>query len=419
MVWTQLSSLVAKVALAAALGINSGAAQTIPPSAHEASRAWAAVEAQGTGLYEGDGFLFAVAELPWVGNPRRLEARATQVINNLLVNHLLLTNLDDVHKREAARILLQDSSIASRGQHHIRLSSQVVESGPKAMQADIFRRVVAVPLGQRGVPVLSSIEAERAYSGLVSTLVQNWLNHPQIFEELGLHSLGIIARRHQLSQSVNTINLMAPMGDPIALRAEYQAYLEEGRFDIASLSRWPGEYQVTSKQVDLAGSDQLTALVWDSISCLDSRSKFADSYRSWASISTVVDVSGVNTGYVVQRAMRCQGFIGLDEQFSNEAPEFFSELERVFREGRDLQAALNLAHRAVESSPRFAPSWGYLGAAYQASGNNEFALIFARARLSLEPTSKEALRMYLSLVEAEERSNGTQIASDLKLALTN
>lgn len=418
-VWLQLTRLVVKSTFFAAFLINSGAAQTLPASAIEASRVWAEIEAQETGLYIGDGFLFAVAELPWIGNPRRVEARAARLINNLLVNHLLLSSLQDDHQKGVASILLQDSNISSRGQYHIRLRSHVLESGPKARQSDIFRRVVAVPIKQNNTNILSATDTLQAYSSLVSTLVQNWLNHPRVFEKLGLHSMALIAKRHQLSQSANTLNILAPGGDPIALRAQYQDYLDEGRFDTESLTHWPGEYQVTAKQVTLAGSDRLTALAWDSISCVDPRSSFTTSYRHWAAISRIGDASRQINGYVVQRAIRCLGFIDLDELFPSEVPEFFPELERVFREGRDLQAALSLAHKAVERAPRFAESWGYLGAAYQASGNDELAMVFARARLSLEPTSKKALLMYLSLIESGDSDNRAQFASDLKLAVSN
>lgn len=106
MIWTRASNLAAKLVLVVALGFNTGAAQTIPPSAHEASRAWAAIEAKGTGLYVGERFLFAVAEFPRGTNPRRDEARAALITNRLLVNHFLLEGTEDTERKKAARILL-------------------------------------------------------------------------------------------------------------------------------------------------------------------------------------------------------------------------------------------------------------------------------------------------------------------------
>lgn len=406
------------IALCVALFVNTGAAQSIPSSTHEASRAWATLEAQGTGIYETETFLFAVAELPWGTNPRRTEARASQIASNLLVNHFLLSHLDG-YRENVARVLLNQPTISSTGQTQLRLNAQVIENGPIVTDSDTFRRVVAIRSGSGFDQSSSPIDIEQTYSSIVEVFVNNWLSYPEILSDLGLYSLALIAKRNQVAQTTTITNILAPVDDPIALRSQYQTYLEGGYFGVSSLSIWPADYLVVSKQLERVNSDQLAAMAWRSISCVDDRSNFGNEYMAWSGENDHFEISDDNYGYVVQRALKCMGFVGFDERFASNVPDFYSAMSQVFLEGRDLNAAFDLAHQSVETSPRYSPSWGYLSAAYQASSNNQMAVIFARTRLSADPTSVEALRNYLNLLKQRYGHNELGFLDDFIYVLQN
>jgi hypothetical protein len=392
-------------------------AQTIPPSAHEASRAWAAIEAHGTGLYEGGGFVFAVAEFPWIGRSRGLDARATVLTNQQLARRFIVSHLPGSHQKTLAEAVLNQPTLTRAILQQVRISGQVLESGPKPGAADIYRRVVAIPLDRVTFAGLDADKIDQMYANLLSQVVENWLVHPFLFQQLGMHSLALIATRHNLSRSVNTTNLLAPTGDPIELRIQYQAYINEGRWDPDTLTQWPGEFSVISLQLQRVSDDPLQELAWRSVSCLDTRAAFPQKYQNIdLSINTSALVL-IDAGYVLQRAIHCLGFVTLEYKFSSQRPAFFGEMEQVFREGRDLQTALDLAMRAVEVAPLYEESWGYLSAAWRASGESELAKLAARVRLSIAPTSEDALRFYLSLLEADGSNDISKIAADLKRAI--
>ena len=399
--------------LGCTLLVHPSIAQTIPESAHDASHEWSRLGDVGPGIHYGDDFLFAVVELPWRGNVRRLEAVANLELNALIGNALLLEHLSDGHRKAISGHLIDKTDASIAAPQELRVSIQVIQSGPKVSNADIYRRVIAIPMDAVEEFGFGPTEAEEIYQGLIGDFIQDWLRHPEALEQLGFGLLGLIAERHVLGQQIHMVNVLAPDVTPLQTRARYAEYVVSGDFQPASLVEWPGEYEVVAIQMSRYGDRSRRGLAWASIACLDPRSKFSEQLQAVIG-SPVRQQAAVSeqSGAVFKAAVRCGGFVSFDSQFSAEEPAFFPELRRLFAAGKDLPAALSLALKSVEVSPAFADGWGYLSAAFKADGNVAAAQIASLVRLSLEPSSSAAIKQYLLLTESYVDDQARQFIRD-------
>lgn len=377
-------------------------AQTVPQSAHDASSEWATLGNIGPGVHSGEDFLFAVVELPWRGNVRRLEAAASLRLNVHLGNYLMLEQLGDQHRMEISGLLIEKSDASIATPQGLRINMQVIESGPKSSNPDIYRRVVAIPTSAVSEVGFSPAEAEEVYSRLISEFIQRWADYPEVLEQLGFGMLSLTAERHILGQQTNMVNVLSADSVPLETRARYAKYLASADFRPASLGEWPGEYEVVALQLERYGVRSRRGLAWGSIACLDPRSEFSEQVQA-------VQGAGANqpvavpekSGPIFKSVVRCGGFVTFDDGFSSEKPAFFPELQQIFAAGEDLPAALSLALQSVEVSPAFAEGWGYLSAALRADSNLPAAKIASLVRLSLEPNAEAAIKQYIQLVEGE------------------
>ena len=405
--WQQLLCVVLLISAAAAQS------QSIPDSAHQASRVWAGVDAQTTGLHIRDGFVFAVAVIPNERTLRATERRAAAITNQLIHDHLRqLTSLDRDRQGHGTEFESRLLSQAPMSAQTTRLRVQVLQNSRMTGNSDLFRRVVAFPepdaSTQRMLQRLNSESVDQALANLAS----NWQNQAGLLDALGYHSLALIAEIHLLGLRINTTNLPYPQIDPIAYRIAYSHYLQQGVHVLGDLDDWPGELAVIEAELAYHEADPRRALALVTIACLDPRVNFAQAYRQWTSESSEsrsnsgrtwhdnINRSAIdNTQHAMQTvwqsAKQCRGFLIPDHRFSAERPPLFDELERVFDEGMNLQRAIELAHEAIEAAPAYAPGWAYLSGALTAANKHEHARIAARVALLLNPDDNNQLRIYL------------------------
>lgn len=370
-------------------------AQTIPSEAHGASRAWAELKAKETGIYKGGGYVFAVAFLPWDGNARRLEARATLITQELLFKYFAANDIQNADRRRFVDTILELRKFSGIAQRNLRVSLQVLENGRDWQDGDTYRRVVAYRESEKLENTGAEDRSDQLYTTLLEDFVANLFLYPEILERLELKSLALIAERNFLSRSMNVTNLLASqLLDPMEFRTRYSTFLEEGHFGADLLWEWPAELKIIKRQIEKEDQSQRRRLALLSISCLDPRVNFQLAYNIWDTDSSGV-ANNLGDEYVLSRAFQCLGFVKIDDSLSAKAPSFLTEIQQVFREGKDIERALRLSFDAIEESPQFESSWGFLSAAWHAAGDSNKALIAARVRLSIAPESGDALKYYL------------------------
>jgi len=369
-------------------------AQTISSEAHGASRAWAEIQAKETGIYKGGGYVFVVAILPWDGNARRLEARATLITHDLLLKYFATSESKDENRRRFVDTMLELREFSNMAQRNLHVPLQVLENGRDWQVGETYRRVVAYRETGKAENIGVEDRANQLYATLLEGFVSDLFSYPEILERLELRSLALIAERRFLSKSMNTINLLTPHLDPMDFRARYSMFLEEGHFEVDLLQTWPAEFKIVKREFEKEGQSQRRRLALLSIVCLDPRVDFQSAYNIWDTGSRSV-LNNPGDKYILSRAFQCLGFVKLDESFSTKAPSFLAEIQQVFREGKDLERAMKLSFDAIEESPQFEASWGFMSAAWHAAGEDNKALIAARVRLSIAPDSRDALKIYL------------------------
>jgi len=389
-------------------------AQSIPDSAHQASRIWASVDAETTGLHFKDGYVFAVAVIPSERNIRTTERRAAAITNNLIADYV--RQLTSAEQQQQGGTTEFDSRLLSQAPlsaQAARLRVQVLQNSRIIGNRDVFRRVVAFPEADASTRrMLHQLNRESVNQSLAS-LAGNWRSQAGLLDALGYDSLALIAELHQLGLRANTTNLPYPQIDPIAYRIAYAHYLQQGVHVLGDLDAWPGELAVIAAEIAYHEANPRRALALLTIACLDPRVNFSATYQHWSggspeshsvsdwswrhnANSEIVDnTSPYSTQHVWSAAQRCLGFLVPDQRFSPERPALFDELERVFNQGVNLQRATELAYEAIEATPAHAAGWSYLSGALAAADKHEQARIAARVALLLNPEDAEQLRVYL------------------------
>lgn len=379
---------------------HTSSAQTVPSSAHDPSRELSSLGDVGQGVHVGESFLFVIVELPWVGNTRRLEASAELRSNTLLRDYLTIEQLENEQRQQLFRLLLKNTDATFPSLPRLSIGVQILESGPKGSDSDVYRRVVAIPLSAVSEAGHSRAAALSAYNEVIKHFLHRWQHYPDALEQIGFKSLSLIAERYVLGKQVSIVNVVAPDDAPIQTRARYGEFLAEKDFRPESLEQWPGELAITSKQTEKYGYQSRRGLAWASISCLHPRSNFSEYVEDFVGLNVPEgSATPADNGVIFQSVVQCRGFVTFHDVFSSDQPAVFADLQRLFSAGEDLPAALSLALEIVEKSPGFPQGWGYLSAAFKADGDLALARIASLARLSLEPTSAAAVRQYLRLVE--------------------